>query len=244
MPFWLWGVSATFHPARFTTLQTAVSCVRIGHRTRAVNRVWLAEAALFCAGFSPPWLPTMDARCIVLIPLSTYGSLKEQSLAPFKGAPALSRVQQRRLWLVTMRRRGAALLRRLQALPPTAWHQAGSAIPTRRHPHSRSVEETTRLHGDAGPRRQVAVDGWGQPQPTRFVSHNFDGSARDRITRSTGRHGVEDSLGSRIHVLPLACLASAVRRNVAVDVALTVLAQGCYRWLATQWYGCDKAKPK
>src|SRR5438128_4272210 len=137
MPFWLWGVSATFHPARFTTLQTAVSCVRIGHRTRAVNRVWLAEAALFCAGFSPPWLPTMDARCIVLIPLSTYGSLKEQSLAPFKGAPALSRVQQRRLWLVTMRRRGAALLRRLQALPPTAWHQAGSAIPTRRHPHSR-----------------------------------------------------------------------------------------------------------
>jgi hypothetical protein len=87
MPFWLWGVSATFHPARFTTLQTEVPCVRIGHRTRAVNRVWLVEAALFFAGFRPQWLPTIDARCIVLIPLSTYGSLKELSLAPLKGAP-------------------------------------------------------------------------------------------------------------------------------------------------------------
>jgi hypothetical protein len=29
----------------------------------------------------------MDARGRVLIPLSTYGALKEQSLAPLKGAP-------------------------------------------------------------------------------------------------------------------------------------------------------------
>jgi len=87
MPCWLWGVSATLHPARFTTLQTEVPRVRIGRRTRAVGHMWLAAAALFFTGFRPQWLPTIDARCIVLIPLSTYGSLKEQSLAPLKGAP-------------------------------------------------------------------------------------------------------------------------------------------------------------
>jgi hypothetical protein len=39
-------------------------------------------------------------------------------------------------------------------------------------------------------------------------------------------------------------LASEVRLHVDVDVAMTVRANGCYRWLATRLYGFDKAKPK
>ena len=42
----------------------------------------------------------------------------------------------------------------------------------------------------------------------------------------------------------LDCLASEVRLNVDVDVALTVVANGCYRWLAKQLHGFDKAAPK
>jgi hypothetical protein len=92
--------------------------------------------------------------------------------------------------------------------------------------------------------RQVAVDGMGHPQPTLFVSNTFDASARDLITRDTGRNGVEDSLGISVNFFHLNCLASEVRLNVDVDMALTVLAHGCYRWLATQLHGFDKAKPK
>ena len=44
MPCWLWGVSATLHPARFTTLQTEVPRVRIGCRTWAVSHPWLGVA--------------------------------------------------------------------------------------------------------------------------------------------------------------------------------------------------------
>ena len=55
---------------------------------------------------------------------------------------------------------------------------------------------------------------------------------------------MEDSLGSRVNVFPLDCLASAVRLHVDVDVALTVLANGCSRWLATRLHGFDQAKPK
>ena len=125
-----------------------------------------------------------------------------------------------------------------------AWHPAVLAIPKRRHQHIRYVEETTRRRGYAGPIRQVAVDGLGHPQPTLFVSHNCDVSARALITRYTGRNGIEDSLGLSIHCFHLDCRASAVRLNVDGAVALTVLAHGCYRWLATQWYGFDKAKPQ
>jgi len=55
---------------------------------------------------------------------------------------------------------------------------------------------------------------------------------------------VEDSLGIRVNFFHLDCLASEVRLNVDVDVVMTVLANGCYRWLATRLYGFDKAKPK
>jgi hypothetical protein len=76
------------------------------------------------------------------------------------------------------------------------------------------------------------------------VSNYFAASARDLITRDTGRTGVEDSLGISVHVLHLDCLAREVRLNVDVDVALTVLAQGGYRWWATQLHGFDNAKPQ
>lgn len=62
-------------------------------------------------GHDPPWL-SFDAK-----------------LVPYT---ALSRVHQRGMWCVTIRRRGAALFRRLQALPPTAWRRAVIDIPKRR----------------------------------------------------------------------------------------------------------------
>ena len=40
------------------------------------------------------------------------------------------------------------------------------------------------------------------------------------------------------------CLASEVRLNVDLDTAMTVVAKGCYRWLAAQLRGFEKAKPK
>ena len=55
---------------------------------------------------------------------------------------------------------------------------------------------------------------------------------------------MEDSLGISVNFFHRDCLASEVRLNVDVDVALTVLAHGCYRWLASKLRGFDKAKPK
>jgi hypothetical protein len=42
----------------------------------------------------------------------------------------------------------------------------------------------------------------------------------------------------------LDCLAGTVRLSVGLDMALTVLANGCYRWLARKLRGFAKATPK
>ena len=64
------------------------------------------------------------------------------------------------------------------------------------------------------------------------------------IIRYAGRNRVEDGLGSCVNFFHLDCLASEVRLNVDLDAALTVLAQGCYRWLGKQLKGFEKAAPK
>jgi hypothetical protein len=47
-----------------------------------------------------------------------------------------------------------------------------------------------------------------------------------------------------VNFFHLDCLASEVRLNVDLDAALTVLANGCYRWLASRLRGFEKADPK
>jgi hypothetical protein len=158
--------------------------------------------------------------------------------------PELSRVNQRGIHFVTIRRRGAAVIRRLRALPLRAWQHAVIDTPNRCHQRIRFVDEQVRLPGYDGPIRQLAVDGLGREQPTLFLSNHMEETARSLIIRYAGRNGVEDGLGSSVNFFHLDCLASEVRLNVDLDVALTVLAHGCYRWLARGLKGLDRCAPK
>ena len=143
-----------------------------------------------------------------------------------------------------IRRRGAAILRRLRAISAKDWHRAVIDIPKRRHKNIRYLDETVRLRDYGGSLRQVVVSGLGREEPTLCLSNNTEVTAREVVTRYVGRNGVEDSLGISVNFFHLDCLASEVRLNVDLDVALTVIAHGCYRWLASRLRGFDKAKPK
>ena len=101
-----------------------------------------------------------------------------------------------------------------------------------------------RLRGDHGLVRQIAVTGLGRDQPTLFLSNNFQQTPRELIIRYAGRNRVEDGLGISVNFFHLDCLASEVRLNVDPDAALTVIANGCYRWLASRLRGYAKAAPK
>jgi hypothetical protein len=158
--------------------------------------------------------------------------------------PELSRLNQRGIHFVTIRRRGAAVIRRLRALPLRAWQHAVIDTPKRCHQRIRFVDERVRLPGYDGVIRQLAVDGLGREQPTLFLSNNLEETARALIVRYAGRNGVEDGLGTSVNFFHLDCLASEVRLNVDLDVALTVLGHGCYRWLARGLKGFDRCAPK
>jgi len=158
--------------------------------------------------------------------------------------PELDRLNQRKINFVTIRRRGASVLRRLERLPASAWHKAVIDTPKRCHQQVHYVDERVRLAGYQGPMRQVAITGLGNERPTLLISNNFQETARNLIIRYAGRNRVEDGLGSCVNFFHLDCLASEVRLNVDLDAVTTVLANGCYRWLGKQLKGFEKASPK
>ena len=88
------------------------------------------------------------------------------------------------------------------------------------------------------------VTGLGRQAPTLFLTNNQDATGREIITRYIKRNTIENDLGINVNFFHLNCLASEVRLNVNLDVVLTVMANGCYRWLSQQLKGCEKMEPK
>jgi hypothetical protein len=58
------------------------------------------------------------------------------------------------------------------------------------------------------------------------------------------RDGVEDASGISGNCFPVDRQASEVRLDGDLDAALTVIAHGCDRWLATRLLGDDRSRPK
>jgi hypothetical protein len=165
----------------------------------------------------------------------------DSKLAPYS---ELARLTEQKIGFVTIRRRGSHLMRQLAALPANRWRKAVIDIPKRRHREIEYADERVTLTGHEGELRQVAVRGLGREQPTLFLSNNFEATSRDLVINYARRNGIEDGLGTSVNFFHLDCLSSEVRLNVDLDAVLTVLANGCYRWLATRLHGFDKAQPK
>jgi hypothetical protein len=156
----------------------------------------------------------------------------------------LTQLSKKDIWFVTIRRRGSNVLRRLASLPTGDWQTAVIDIPRRRHQRIRYIDERVRLSGYEGEMRQVAVSDLGRKQPTLFLSNNFEVSPRELVMNYARRNGIEDALGTGVNFFHLDCLSSEVRLKVDLDTVLTVIANGCYRWLATRLNGFEKTKPK
>jgi hypothetical protein len=175
-------------------------------------------------GADPAWV-YFDSR------LTTYA---EMSLLNARGKTSF----------ITIRRRGSRILHGLASQPNSAWRRTVIDTPQRRHQNIRYLEQTIGVADYKGELRQIAAAGLGREKPTLFLTNNFNKTPRQIITRYTGRNGIEDSLGSGVNFFHLDCLASEVPLNADLDAALTVLANGCYRWLASELHGFAVSKPK
>jgi len=157
----------------------------------------------------------------------------------------LNDLNQRHVGFITIRRRGRAMLRRIERLPADAWQrcQITQAKGKKRTIHY--VDEEVRLDDYEGKVRQIVVAGLGREEPTFFLCNDrpLRQTAREVVQDYAQRNLVENSLGEQISFFHLDCLSSDVRLNVDFDLTLTVVADLLYRGLAERLKGFERASP-
>ena len=156
----------------------------------------------------------------------------------------LNQIRKEQISFITIRTRGQQMVKKLLQRPRSDWKSTVVDTPRRKHKHLNYLDDQVKLRNYEGECRQIAVTGLGREQPTLFLTNNNDVSARGVITRYICRNTIENELGININFFHMDCLSSEVRLNVNLDVVLTVVANGCYRWLAKQLKGCEKMEPK
>lgn len=158
----------------------------------------------------------------------------------------LAQLEKRQVGFITVRRRGCAMLRRVEQLADSAWSscQVSQAKGAKRE--IQYVDEEAEPAGYGGKVRQLIVRGLGREEPTFFLTNNRPEklTAREVIQRYAQRNLVENGLGEDIKFFHLDCLSSGVRLNVDFDLTLTVVADLLYRMLARRLKGFERVSPQ
>jgi transposase len=158
--------------------------------------------------------------------------------------PMLDRLDKHGILFITLRRRGPAILRSLDALPKSAWHRLTLHGVSRQFRHAEVVEATVRLREIHRPLRQIAARGLGHDQPTLFLTNDVDMKADDVVERYARRMLIENCLSENVGFFHLDALSSAIAIQVDLDVMLTLIANALYRDLARRLERFETAKPK
>jgi transposase len=159
--------------------------------------------------------------------------------------PHLDDLTKRGVGFITIRRRGAAMLRRVHQLPAGAWQRCQIIQAKGKRRKVRYLDEWVSLKGYDGPVRQLVFEGLGRESPTFMVTNDLPKSltAREVIQTYAQRNHIEHSLGEKITFFHLDCLCSEVRLNVDFDLTLTVVAAMLYQRLGGRLKGFAEATP-
>jgi hypothetical protein len=149
------------------------------------------------------------------------------------------------LTTITIRRRGASMLARVERLPPDRWCRCQIIQAKGKRRRVQYLDERVHLDGYEGTARQLIVTGLGHEHPTFFLANDLPQpqTAREVIQTYASRYHIEHQLGEQITFFHLNCLCSDVRLNVDFDLTLTVLADLLYGRLAERLKGFCRTGP-
>lgn len=174
----------------------------------------------------------------------THGTLPphlvfDSKLTTYAG---LARIDDLQIPFITLRRRSAALLREIGALPRSAWRTVELDVPTRRYRTPRCFEQAVTLAGRRF--RQLYLLDLGHDEPTILLTNDKRASPKALITRYAQRMLIEDALSDAVRFFHMDALSSAVGLKVDFDMTLLVMASGLYRLLAARMRGYGDAQAR
>lgn len=157
----------------------------------------------------------------------------------------LSKLNQRDIHFITLRRRSAKLLRAIAQQPASAWRRIELEGIARQYRTPRILDQQITLPGYHGPIRQLVITDLGHEEPTLLLSNQLRRSPVHLIGRYAQRMLIENNIEDSIDFFHMDALSSAVALKVNCDLQLTLMASCLYRLLACRiGNGYEKAKSR
>ena len=154
----------------------------------------------------------------------------------------LSKLNDKSIKFVTIRRRGKQLEQYIRAIPDNKW----SRIKVKRaNGKSRTVtayEEITAIKSYKGEIRQIFIKDNGKIKPAIIITNEMNMSLADLLQKYAQRWLVEKELAEQIDFFHLNRNSSGIVVKVDFDLTMTILAHNIYRLFALDFSGhthCD-----
>ena len=141
----------------------------------------------------------------------------------------LNTLNQAHVGFITIRRRGATMLARVERLPDSSWQRCQITQAKGKCRQVRYVDELVALDNYVGQVRQLIVTGLGHESPTFFLTNDRPKrqTAREVIQTYASRNHVENRLGEQITFFHLALISTGVNcPNVFRDCRASVRQNG------------------
>ena len=158
----------------------------------------------------------------------------------FTSYPQLARLDRQGIRFITLRRRGAELIRQAEAQPASAWTRVTIPHDKRKFPRPLVLESRVELPGFARPMRQLIMRGTGHQKPTFLITNDFRAAVEVIISRYARRWNVENTIAEAVKFFHLNALSSPILVKVHFDVVLTVIADTLYYLLAKRLRGFEE----
>lgn len=155
----------------------------------------------------------------------------------FTSYEKLSELNAAGIKFITLRRRGAALLRQVDELDD--WQRIHVPHAKRKYPNPQVHESTIALPHYHGEVRQLIVRGNGHEKPSFLISNDHAAEAASLVSDYARRWRVENGIAEAVKFFSLNALSSPILVKVHFDVVLTALADTLYTMLARKLRGFE-----
>ncbi len=155
----------------------------------------------------------------------------------------LSELNRQKIKFITLRRRGKALIDKIDKMGP--WKKIHIPHPKRKYPNPLVFESMISLRHYVGKLRQIVVKGNGHEKPAFLITNDLDMPLEAIVGNYSRRWRVENGIGEAVKFFNLNSLSSPILIKVHFDVLMTVIADTVYTMLALKLRGfedCDSPK--
>lgn len=144
---------------------------------------------------------------------------------------------------ITLRRRGADLLRKVESLD--GWQRIHIPHAKRKYPNPEVHDSYITLRGYGGDLRQLIVRGNGHEKPSFLITNDQTADPATLVGDYARRWRVENGIAEAVKFFNLNALSSPILTKVHFDVVLTAIADTLYTMLARKLRGfedCNASK--